>query len=477
MGEKGRGVLTRDAACLLSSTFLNTIPVGFINVVPLVYLAQIGYDPAVIGFIYSVSAIAVSVGLIPFGILADRYSRKPILVAGTLIPCVSYAIFGLTLNPAWLTIASVIGGVGFAGGLASALATPTLIPMLANSAPDSRRPSLFALLQGSWAVAFTVGSLLSLLPGVLKSSLGLSDAVAHSESYFVMSGLVVLSVVPLLFLKQRSEHNESREPDRNDGPSSETRSASHLGLAPGSPGRTGLSAAWTNIMKFSAVFLLLGLGLGVLVQLLPTWYALEYGASENSIGLWMAVSNLGTLLSIPLIPWILRTRGVMMTAAAGGVVAACLLALMSLTGSFETAAILFAVRSVAYGVSWATLQSYMMSTVDDSSRAKMVGFAYTAWGIGVFAGTFLGGDLLGLGLLALPFAAGVACYLASSVCLPVFFRKPGRGAGLSGFGRPLTDRPTAWGVLAGAGPDAKLPRGSQLDGGVRRSVRSRRHIH
>jgi len=108
---------------------------------------------------------------------------------------------------------------------------------------------------------------------------------------------------------------------------------------------------------------------------------------------------------------------------------------MPLSSAFETAAILFAFRSVAYGVSWAALQSYMMGVVLDKDRAKMVGFAYTAWGLGAFAGTFMGGVLLGSGLLALPFAVGVACYLASSASLLALFGRAGRPGGAAGAGR------------------------------------------
>lgn len=432
MEEKGQRVLTRNGVCLLSSAFVNTIPVGYINVVPLVYLAQIGYSASVIGVIISVSAVALCVGLIPFGYLADRFGRKPLLVIGTLTPCVSYAIFGLTLNPTWLTVASAIGGVGFAGGLASAMATPTLFPMLASSTSEGRRPTLFALLQGSWAVAFIIGSLLSLLPGSLSSSFGLSNLVAHSDSYYIMAGLVVISVVPLLLMKEERDHgtHNATESAGEVTPASTNR----VGLADDNSRNTRMSAAWANVPKFSVIFLLLGLGLGVLVQLLPTWYALQYGATENGIGLWMAVSNLGALVSIPIVPWLVRRWGVVSTAMLTGAAAAFLLALMPLSSTFEMAAVFFAIRGVAYGVSWATLQSYMMGAVVDKERARLVGFAYTAWGLGAFAGTFIGGELLGLSLLSLPFVAGVACYLASSVVLAGFFGRAGRAREMTGSG-------------------------------------------
>ena len=204
-------LLTHDSRLLLFSTFLNTIPVGYINVVPLVYLAEIGYDPATIGIIYSVSAIALMIGLIPFGLLADSYGKRKLLIIGTLLPCVSYAIFGLTLDPLLLTVASIIGGIGFAGGLGGAITNPTLIPMLANSASDNKRSTLFGVLQSAWALALTIGSALSFLPSLFSSSFAQGERTAHFDSYFIMLGVAAVSVIPLFFVKEERNGGEPRK--------------------------------------------------------------------------------------------------------------------------------------------------------------------------------------------------------------------------------------------------------------------------
>ncbi|MGD0424040.1 MAG: MFS transporter [Candidatus Bathyarchaeia archaeon] len=411
-------LLTRDGRLLLFSTLLNSIPVGYINVVPLVYLAEIGYNPSVIGIIFSASAIANTIGLIPFGLLVDKYGRKKLLIVGTLLPCVSYAIFGLSLDPTWLTIASIIGGVGFAGGLAAAIVNPSIIPMLASSTSDTKRTTLFGILQGSWTLALTIGSALSFLPSLFSSSFNQSAKAAHFESYFIMSGLAVVSVIPILFLKERKSGI-----DRQTSTGIE-QAFPQLTQKRIFSGRIGFTiTSWSKIAMFSIVLALTGFGLGVLVQLLPTWYTLRYAVSESTVGLWMAVANLATIVAIPIIPRIVKRRGTVFTAAATGVFGACMLAVMPFTAIFNAAATLFAIRSVAYGISWAVLQSYMMGVVSDSERATTIGFAYTAMGLGTSLGTLIGGELLGAGLLTLPFVAGVICYVVSSVALPLFFRK------------------------------------------------------
>ena len=175
-------LLSRDAKLLLTWVLVNSIPIGYMNVVPLVYLVDVGYNPSLIGTIYAAGAIANTIGYIPFGILADRYGRKIFVIIGGIIPTVSYAIFGLTLDPAWLILASVIGGVGLAGGLGVAINSPAILPLLAASTSDKNRTMLFGLTQGAFIAALTIGALLSFLPSFLVFQFSLSSWAAHSYS-------------------------------------------------------------------------------------------------------------------------------------------------------------------------------------------------------------------------------------------------------------------------------------------------------
>src|SRR5271157_4365619 len=111
MSSSGHSALfTRNSKLLLAWVLFNSIPIGYMNVVPLVYLLEVGYKPSTIGLIYGVAAIANTVAYIPFGILADKYGRKIFLIVGGLIPFISYTIFGLTLSPYWLIVAGILGG-------------------------------------------------------------------------------------------------------------------------------------------------------------------------------------------------------------------------------------------------------------------------------------------------------------------------------------------------------------------------------
>ena len=404
-------ILSKDAKLILSWVLVNSIPIGYMNVVPLIYLVNVGYNPSLIGTIYALGAIANTIGYIPFGMLADRYGRKVFIIVGGFLPFFSYAIFGLTLNPAWLIFASILGGIGLAGGLGVAINSTALLALLTNTTTDKNRTFVFGVLQGSWISAVTIGSLLSFLPSILMSTFSLDSYTAHSYSYFIMSAFVAASTAIMLFVKEKKTDRSFVPPQT---PSSKMSSwiSNRLQIVSGK-----------KILYFCIMFAFVGLALGVIVQLIPTWYTLRFGTSETTAGLWIALAEFCGIFAVPLIPKLVKRGGTVFTSAATMIVSCIFLALMPLTGSFEIAAIFFVIRAVLTTVSWPILQSYMMGIVLERERATVTGITYTAWALMSSVGTFLGGTLLGEGQLTLPFVFGVFGYVTSAVLLFLFFRK------------------------------------------------------
>ena len=246
-----------------------------------------GYNPSLIGTIYALGAVANTIGYIPFGMLADRYGRKVFIIIGGFLPFFSYAIFGLTLNPTWLIFASILGGIGLAGGLGVAINSTALLALLTNTTNDKNRTFVFGALQGSWISAVTIGSLLSFLPSILIAAFSLDSYTAHSYSYFIMSGFVAVSTVIILFVKEKKT-------DRSYVPSQTTSSK----MASWISNRLQIVSG-KKILYFCILFSFVGLALGVIVQLIPTWYTLRFGTSETTAGLWIALAEFSGIFAIP----------------------------------------------------------------------------------------------------------------------------------------------------------------------------------
>jgi MFS family permease len=408
-------LLSRDATLVLVYLLLNSIPIGYMNVVPQVYLIQIGFPAGTVSIIYATSAIANTIGLTPFGILADRFGRKKFLIVGSAVPAISYVIFGLSLNPYWLIIASAIGGVGLAGGIAVAMSGPALLPVVAETASNENRTKMFGAVQAIWTIALTIGAFLSFLPDFLKSNLGTGVFLSHSISYYTMAILIAVSIVPILFIRedraQRSSTINSRGRDQVFG-----------GWTSWARSKFGFNSA-RAIKRFSVVYFLSGLGLGVSVQLVATWYALSYGTSEGTTGFWIAIAELVSASSILFIPPLVKKWGTLRSSVITGLISAVFLGAMPLSNFFLLAAILFIARSLFINISWPILQSYIMGVVDEGERAAATGIATTAWGIANSIGTLLGGILLASpALRALPFGIALVGYGSSALLLGYLFR-------------------------------------------------------
>ena len=256
-----------DPLRLSASTAFGAFPIGFLNIVLPIYFNKVGLDSSIIGQLYAVSAVTSAVLLVLFGLLADRFGRKPFVIGGTLLPAVSYAIFLGTTDPVWLTLAAGIGGVGLANGLSGVLAGSSFNALLAEKTSDENRTMVFSLGSAAWTGALMAGALLGGLPEWLQS-LGFGLVDSYRPLFWLsllMAALAALVIVPI-----RERHTERSVHER---PS----------LIP----RRSLGA----ISRLTLVWGIIGLGLGFSVQLLSLWFYLKFNVSGDFLGPWYASSE------------------------------------------------------------------------------------------------------------------------------------------------------------------------------------------
>src|SRR5579859_435601 len=335
---------SRDVVWLLLSMTLASVPVGYLQVVLPLYLNRAGLEPAIIGLLYSLSGL-VTAGLVAFsGTLADRFGRRGFLIWGTALPICSYLILATTIDPPWLMLASVIGGVGLANGAAGALTIASFDAMLAEHTPPQRRTRVFAGAQTLWSMALGLGALGAGLPEVLRQARPeLGNLEIYRPPFIAIIVLAALATIVLLPLSETSI-----EP-RN----ASTWSASWL------PKRS-----FGVIARYALALGLFGLGLGVAVQLLPLWFALRFGVDEAALGPWYAAGQVLSLSSVVLSPWLDRRLGgaiaVLIVQVLGG---ACVLAIALVAPTFEIAAAASVMRNLLANIAWPMQQSLLMTSV------------------------------------------------------------------------------------------------------------------
>src|SRR5438093_9893221 len=153
--------------------------VGYGVVAPtLPFLARdAGADDAQIGFLVGLYAAVGLLAGIPFGLLANRYGRRTLVLVG--LGCLSIASFGFVFAPTypWLVAARFVQGLGATAIWVGALT------MAADLSPDSHMGRTMSWITGSWSLGFVVGPALGGLgsvrfPFVLYAALSLVAFVA-----------------------------------------------------------------------------------------------------------------------------------------------------------------------------------------------------------------------------------------------------------------------------------------------------------
>ena len=110
-------------------------------------------NPAVAGFMVTVTLFASSFGGIIFGAVADRWGRKKALMATVLIFSICSGLSGLAQNLVQLAIARAILGLGMGGEWASGAL------LVSESWPAKHRGKAIGLMQGGWALGYIAAAI------------------------------------------------------------------------------------------------------------------------------------------------------------------------------------------------------------------------------------------------------------------------------------------------------------------------------
>jgi MFS family permease len=174
------------------------------------------HDPGVVaytgGLIVACKLVALGIGGIAFGIVADKIGRARTMVITVLI----YSVFtGLSaLAQSWLQLATLqaLAGIGIGGEWAAGAA------LVAESWPERTRARALVVMQASFAIGFFLAALLNLVV----------DPIGWRFVFLAGAAPAVLTFFVRLFVPESPRWIEVRDRFRTD------KSATESGVAPGS---------------------------------------------------------------------------------------------------------------------------------------------------------------------------------------------------------------------------------------------------
>ena len=348
---------------------------GFYQVALAVFLPLEGISITNLGILLATLGLTTVAFSIPFAILSDRYGRKEIMLVGSTLGAIVIMIPGLSSNFVILEISAVVGGVG------QAMYVGTWNAYLADTTTFDVRPETFSLSFMTFAIAGGMGTFLPAFFPLFGTNL----LTAHRIT-FIALGLVSS-------LTAFTVHNWAAK-TRRETPRKGILPHKSLGL----------------IMKFSAANLLIGLGAGLIIPLIPTWFYLRFGVTDVFSGPLIAASNIMMGLTAVGAPRVARrvglVNGIVMTQAMSTV----FLLAIPFCPSAVVAGVLYVIRSVLMNMASPLSDTFLMNMIAEDERATASSFNAVLWNLPNAGSTVVGGSLLNNGNLSLPF------YLWSLVC-------------------------------------------------------------
>src|ERR671918_2417576 len=193
-------VLRRRLGPLYLATFLQNLALW----VPIekLFMTTIGFTSASIGLMASIYAVVVPVLEVPSGVIADRWSRRGVLILGSLAATVSVVIGGFSQSVGTYLISAAFLGVFFAlqSGTLESIVYDTLLEETGDSGAFERTIGRVRLVE---SVALVSSALAG---GVI------AEIAPLRTTYFLTAPLLLASIVLVFSFREPQLHKaEGRE--------------------------------------------------------------------------------------------------------------------------------------------------------------------------------------------------------------------------------------------------------------------------
>ncbi len=379
-----------DARLLMAARFLRAFAFGFAAVLVGVHLQRRGLSSFEIGVGLGVGVLAAGVSGLGFAYVANRWGRRWALALTGLLMALSGLDLAIASSPVLLLLAGVTGMLG-ASGVDAGPFLPVEQAVLTEAVSPPERNRAFGRYSLLGGVAGTVGGLAS----------GLATDLARSQTFFLAFAIVgiVTAVVPC-FLSPAVERD--RHP----------------------------ALAWTprrSVFGLAALFMLdAGAGGFILPSMVAYWFAVQFGATPQQLGVTFAIANALQTASFEA-AWRLADRiGLINTMVWTHLPAQLFLLFIPFTPNLYIAVAFYLANAAFASMDVPARQAYLVSIVPRNEREGTLAVTGAARNFSQVFGPVLSGLAVQFTAMAAPF---VACTALKLVYLGLLY---GRFRGVPG---------------------------------------------
>lgn len=378
-------LLDCDGRILFAARFARMFAYGLLSVILVLYLAELGFSPARIGWLLSLALAGDTAITLTLTTNADRFGRRRMLLAGAVLMLTTGGVFASTDAYSVLLAAAIIGVISPNGSEVGPFVSIEQAA-LSQLTLESRRTSVFAwyVLTGSAATALG-----AIAGGFLTSharALGFMGVAAYRPAIWAYSGL---AFVLALLLGQLSP---AIEPPIV---------AATVGGVHASVGKwtkmLGLHSHHSRrvIIKLSAFFAIDSFAGGFILQsVLAYWLHVRFEFDEAALGVIFLSANLLAAASSLTAGWLANRIGLIETMVFTHLPSNILLILVPLMPSREWAVGVLLLRYSLSQMDVPTRQAYVISVVEADERSAAAGVTGVARSLGAMISPMLATTLI-----------------------------------------------------------------------------------
>jgi len=371
--------LKSNVRLFIVRSFILSVYQGIFDVIFNLYILDLGFHEDFLGLMLAVNLLASSMASVPAGLLCDRFNKRKMMAAFGLLSFLSLVPLFLTGSPAVLLFFSAVGGA--CGSVGAVCATPFLTE---NCETDTVR--IFSLNSAfSWMASIIGCTVGGILPRLF---LRFTTMGTYRPTMLVSLMLLLAGWAILLLMKDGRARGAAKKP-------------MSIRFSP-------------NLLKFTLVSALTGVGTGAIVPYFNVYFIKVLGASSSEIGVVFAVTNALMVVGFTLTPRITSWLGKARATAFTQVTSIPFLILMALTTSFMVGSFAYTARMFLMNLSGPAITSLQMEMIDPRERGFAVGFMSTVSGIVVAVSTYLGGLSMARGNYLLPYGVTCVAYLLAA---------------------------------------------------------------
>ena len=372
--------MNRDLALLCFTRAIISTTAGLVVPILPIYAESFGASFFIIGLIYGIYGVTMTIFQTPFGILSDRVGkRKPFILVGMFGFAGTTFLFAISQSYVDLLATRALQG------FIAAMDVPAITAMIADLSPEEHRGNVMGIYSTSSTLGWAVTG--PIFGGLIAQYYGIRMPFIVFAILSLFSAIILLVAVPDVKGLQ---------------PKKKKRSKATNGLQ-------------IDVFILSVAFGFAMLGIGLIIPLLALFIA-RLGASISEIGFAIAAFGLGNVLfQTPfgrLSDRIGRKPPIIFGMISLGVII--------FWYPFITSLFYLVILRFLQGISFAAFMPATFALCTDLSRdrrGEAMGVLNTAFSLGLMVGPIAGGAIAEIYGLFLPFSICGILVLASSIPL------------------------------------------------------------